>query len=285
MYNTATGSGVLRRNTTGSSNTASGLSALRGNTPGSSNIATGVGALLVHMTGSGNTAVGTSALQQATGNYNTAIGNRAGIYAKTGSNNIYINNAGREESNTIRIGNSNHLLAFIAGVPFNVPSSKRFKKDIHEMAEASTSLMRLRPVTFYYKEEYDVGDGRLHYGLIAEEVVEVFPELVVYNEDGTPQMVKYHLLVMLLLNELQKQYHVNQEQAEAVAKVEQLDRILQGHVAALAEQAQELAILKVRTAAMLDLNARVAALEAPDAMPLAAADTGWSPAAAQLQTH
>ncbi len=268
MYNTAIGSGALRRNVTGSFNTASGRSALRENTSGSRNTAVGQGALLF-----------------ATGDDNTAIGNGAGLYAKTGSNNIYINNDGMEESNTIRIGNSSHLSAFIAGVPFKVPSSKRFKKDIHEMAEASASLMRLRPVTFRYKEEYDVADGRLQYGVIAEEVAAVFPDLVVYNEDGTPQTVRYHLLATLLLNELQKQYHVNQEQAEAVAKVEQLDRTLQGQVAALAAQAQELAILKVQTAAVLELNARVAALEAPDAMPLPVADTGWSPAGAPLQAH
>ena len=97
-------------------------------------------------------------------------------------------------------------------------SSERYKDDIHDMAEASTNLMRLSPVTFHYEEAYDAGGGQLQYGLIAEEVADVFPDLVVYNEDGTPETVKYSLLATLLLNELQKQYQVNQKQAEAFAR-------------------------------------------------------------------
>ncbi len=164
----------------------------------------------------------------------------------------------------------------VTGVQVVSPSSERYKEDIHDMDEASTSLMRLRPVTFHYKEEYDAGDGELQYGLIAEEVADEFPDLVVYNEDGTPETVKYHLLVTLLLNELQKQYQVNQEQAAAVARLEQQDRDLEGQVAelaALAAEAQELAVLKAQTAMQYRV-ARAAALEASGTIPVPAEDSG-----------
>lgn len=155
-------------------------------------------------------------------------------------------------------------------------SSERYKDDIHGMAEASTNLMRLRPVTFHYKEAYDAGDGQLQYGLIAEEVADVFPDLVVYNEDGTPETVKYHLLATLLLNELQKQYQVNQEQAEAFARLEQQDRNLESQVAeleTLAAQARELAVLKAQTA-MQYRTSLAAGLEASGTIPVPAEDSG-----------
>lgn len=165
------------------------------------------------------------------------------------------------------------LLSFAT---LSAQSSERYKDDIHDMAEASTNLMRLRPVTFHYKEAYDAGDGQLQYGLIAEEVADVFPDLVVYNEDGTPETVKYHLLATLLLNELQKQYQVNQEQAEAFARLEQQDRNLESQVAelaTLAAQAQELAVLKAQTA-MQYRTALAAGLEASGTVPVPAPDSG-----------
>lgn len=165
------------------------------------------------------------------------------------------------------------LLSFAT---LSAQSSERYKDDIHDMAEASTDLMRLRPVTFHYKEAYDAGDGELRYGLIAEEVADVFPDLVVYNEDGTPETVKYHLLATLLLNELQKQYQVNQEQAEAFARLEQQDRNLESQVAelaTLAAQAQELAVLKAQTA-MQYRTALAAGLEASGTVPVPAPDSG-----------
>ncbi len=164
------------------------------------------------------------------------------------------------------------LLSFAT---LSAQSSERYKDDIHDMAEASTNLMRLRPVTFHYKEAYDAGDGELRYGLIAEEVADVFPDLVVYNEDGTPETVKYHLLATLLLNELQKQYQVNQEQAEAFARLEQQDRNLESQVAelaTLAAQAQELAVLKAQTA-MQYRTALAAGLEASGTVPVPAPDS------------
>ena len=164
----------------------------------------------------------------------------------------------------------------VTGVQIVSPSSERYKEDIHDMDEASASLMRLRPVTFHYKEEYDAGDGELQYGLIAEEVADVLPDLVVYNEDGTPETVKYHLLVTLLLNELQKQYQVNQEQAAPVARLEQQDGDLEGQVAelaALAAEAEELTVLKAQTALQYR-TARAAALEASGTEPVPAPGSG-----------
>ncbi len=177
--------------------------------------------------------------------------------------------------------NKIYFLSLVTGVLLSsatlfAQSTERYKEDIHDMAEASASLMRLRPVTIRYKEEYDAGDGELQYGLIAEEVADVFPDLVVYNEDGTPETVKYHLLATLLLNELQKQYQVNQEQAEAVARLEQQDRNLEGQVAELVElatQAQELAVLKAQTAMQYRV-ARAAALEGSGTIPVPAEDSG-----------
>ncbi len=86
-----------------------------------------------------------------------------------------------------------------------INSSRRYKEDIDDMARASDNLLSLRPVTFRYQKAFEDGDRPIQYGLITEEVAEVFPALVAYSEDGEPETIKYHLLVMLLLNELQKQ--------------------------------------------------------------------------------
>ena len=183
--NTASGDGALFSNTEGRFNTASGVDALRRNTTGRRNTASGDRALRDNTTGSFNTAVGRGALvSNTTGSSNIAIGSFAGSDNQTGNNNIHIGHIGFNESNTIRIGDSGHANAFIAGVLLVPASSRQFKQDIHDMDKASSDLMRLRPVTFHYKKEYDSGEDRLQYGLIAEEVAEVYPELVVYDDTG-----------------------------------------------------------------------------------------------------
>lgn len=83
------------------------------------------------------------------------------------------------------------------------------------MGDSTSALMKLRPVTFLYKPEYANGDRTLQYGLIAEEVAKVYPELVAYDKDGKPYSVRYQYITTMLLNEVQKQYH----RAEAEAKV------------------------------------------------------------------
>jgi anti-sigma28 factor (negative regulator of flagellin synthesis) len=103
------------------------------------------------------------------------------------------------------INNAVPVLIDSAGQLGTINSSRRYKEDIDNMARASDNLLTLRPVIFRYKKAIEDGDIPIQNGLIAEEVAEVFPALVVYNEHGEPETVKYHLLATLLLNELQKQ--------------------------------------------------------------------------------
>jgi hypothetical protein len=99
----------------------------------------------------------------------------------------------------------------IYGAPLNsdcTMSSRRFKENIHDMGDSSSKLFQLRPVTFFYKPQYDDGSHLLQYGLIAEEVAKVYPDLVAYDKDGQPLTVKYQLLAPMLLGELQKEHTV-----------------------------------------------------------------------------
>ncbi|MFI5167830.1 MAG: tail fiber domain-containing protein [Thermoanaerobaculales bacterium] len=209
-----------------SNNTALGWEALYFNQPdtkvdGNDNTAVGVSALHANTTGSSNTASGYQSLSaNTTGSYNIAIGWEAGVSLDTGSSNIDIGNGGMPgEGATIRIGDSNQTNTYIAGIwgvsitgadvlidknghLGSVASSLRFKQDVADMGDASSRLMELRPVTFHYKTQ---PDGPLQYGLIAEEVQDVMPELVVKDAMGQPETVAYHELPAMLLNELQKQ--------------------------------------------------------------------------------
>jgi hypothetical protein len=107
-----------------------------------------------------------------------------------------------------------------------ISSSIRYKEDVSEMGEASGRLLDLKPVTFRYKEARASGEKPLEYGLIAEEVAQVFPELVVLNSQGQPETVKYRLLSSLLLNELQKQHqHLNGQVEEIRELKEQLTEL------------------------------------------------------------
>ena len=92
-------------------------------------------------------------------------------------------------------------------------SSRRAKDDIRDMDDASAGLGKLRPVTFRYKAEPATGPRPIEYGLIAEEVAEIYPELVVLDKDGQPAGVRYHVLPAMLLNELQRQQRVIEAQA------------------------------------------------------------------------
>jgi hypothetical protein len=230
IQNTAVGDYALATNETGIDNTAVGESALFPNSTGNSNTAVGAAALLNNSAGNFNTAVGASALQggeNTTGSSNTAIGYNAGASLVTGSNNIYVANSGEQtESGVTRIGTTgSQTAAYIAGiygahtssvnaVPVlidsngnlgTISSSRRYKEDIQDMANASSDLMRLRPVTFRYTQAYEDGSEPLQYGLIAEEVAEIYPDLVARTADGQVETVKYQLLDPMLLNELQRQ--------------------------------------------------------------------------------
>jgi hypothetical protein len=251
-YDTALGIGALTSNSGNNYNTASGVSALNQNTTGHNNTASGAHALMANTTGYGNTASGDAALYaNTTGSSNTALGYRSGANTITGDNNIYLNNIGEAaESNTIRIGtvttnewySNPHTQTFIAGIAnstvADVPvfinpttgqlgvstSSARFKLNIRDMEGASSGLFQLRPVTFVYKPEYSNGNQALQYGLIAEEVAQVYPDLVQYDKDGKPLTVKYHLLAPMLLNELQKQNEYVKSLEARLAALEELAR-------------------------------------------------------------
>jgi hypothetical protein len=240
---TATGRNALYSNTAGFQNTASGYDALYSNTYGDQNTASGYVALGSNTYGNYNTAYGAFALANTTtGNYNVGIGYAAGYYNSAGaSNNIDIGSWGSAGDNgTIRIGSGGQTSAFVAGVNGTttgvgdaVPvvidsngqlgtasSSIRFKEDVHDMAAASDGLMRLRPVTYRYKQPYADGSKPIDYGLIAEEVAEIYPDLVVKNAAGQIQTVQYQKLTPMLLNEVQKEHRQLEEQAKTIDLLE-----------------------------------------------------------------
>jgi|SRR5579863_2849472 len=231
--NTAIGTGTLASNTSGISNTATGYQALGNNTLGGGNTADSYQALGSNSTGSYNVASGYQALfNNASGSNNIAIGYQAAVNVSGANNsNIHIGSYGFSTDNdVIRIGNPAFHTSFyaagvsgvnVSGVPVMVNSSgqlgvvnssQRFKEDIQDMGDSSSGLMRLRPVTFRYKQPYDDGSKPLDYGLIAEEVAEVYPDLVAYSAAGEIQTVQYQKVNAMLLNEVQKQHQQIQEQ-------------------------------------------------------------------------
>jgi len=226
-YNTAVGYNTLGTNTVGEGNVAIGADALISSTAGSSNVAVGNGTLDFNTTGSENTAVGVAALQANTsGNGNIALGKLAGANLTTGKNNIDIGNQGvAGESGTLRIGaQRNQNRAFMAGISGatvaggvgviidtnghlgTVVSSERFKDEIKPMDKASEAILTLKPVTFRYKHELDP-DGILQFGLVAEEVDKVNPDLVVRDAEGKVYAVRYEAVNAMLLNEFLKQHN------------------------------------------------------------------------------
>jgi len=235
--NTAIGYGALPYNTTGIYNTATGRSALYANTSGIKNTATGYTALYYNTTGGYNTAIGENALARNTiGSNNIGVGADAGLYLNKGSNNIDIGNSGvPRESDTIRIGKigtqTNAYIAGISGatVPTGVPvivdttgylgtttSSARFKEAIKPMDKASEAVLALKPVTFRYKKELDA-EGIPQFGLVAEEVEKVNPDLVARDNAGQPYTVRYEAVNAMLLNEFLKEHcRVEELQAEFV---------------------------------------------------------------------
>jgi Chaperone of endosialidase len=235
--NVAMGEQAMHSNTTGSDNTAYGIAALAGNRTGSANVAMGVGALgAFNIAGHGNTAIGWEALPFTVGNNNVALGNSAGYELQEGDNNIVIGNPGVfSESNTIRIGiQGTQTRTFIAGINGAViggggavrvsasgqlgtaPSSARFKKSIKPMDEASVAIHALKPVTFHYKQELDP-EGVLQFGLVAEEVEKVHPDLVARDAKGKPYTVRYEAVNAMLLNEFLKEHRTVQELKKEIA--------------------------------------------------------------------
>ena len=235
--NTATGGQALNKNTTGIDNTATGVDALFSNTSGSFNTATGLSALSSNSIGHDNTAQGFLALQRSTGSNNIALGSNAGANLTSGSNNIDIGNVGvAGETAKIRIGKQGTQNGtFIAGI-FGVPvtgstvvvnstgklgvatSSARFKEAIKPMDKASEAILALKPVTFRYKQELDP-DGIPQFGLVAEQVEKVNPDLVVRDENGKVNTVRYDAVNAMLLNEFLKEHRNVAEQQSTIAEL------------------------------------------------------------------
>ena len=237
--NVAVGTNALQFNTNGNNNTATGDGALGVNRFGDLNTAYGNEALSRNTTGSGNTAIGDIALVRiTTSGDNIAVGDGAGSNLKRGDSNIYIGNIGLlSESGGIHIGTvGTHINAFMAGifgvtVASGVPviidsnghlgtttSSARFKDAIKPMDKASETILALKPVTFRYKDELDPA-GILQFGLVAEQVEKVNPDLVARDEQGKPYSVRYEAVNAMLLNEFLKEHKKVEEQQTTIAEL------------------------------------------------------------------
>src|ERR1017187_7544271 len=259
--NTFTGEAAGTMNTTGMYNTFSGWAAGLDNLDGQQNAFFGFQSGISMSHGNNNTCLGAYACDNgaqggSTYNGNIMVGYDAGGNNITSSNDIYIGNLGCtapcQENGVIRIGTdgpqSNTYIAGILNnstpifpnqsvcIAYDTPnsgdklfsvngacgaSSRRFKENILDMGDSSSRLLQLRPVTFFYKPQYDDGSHVLQYGLIAEEVAQIYPEMVGYDKDGQPSSVKYQELAPMLLNELQKQNSQIAAQKEQIQAQEQ----------------------------------------------------------------
>src|SRR5207302_1008409 len=226
------------------------------NTTGFENTAIGHGALAFNTTGNDDTAVGSGALNfNTTGSNNIALGRVAGAKVTTGNNNIDIGNQGASgESNTIRVGTKktqkNTFIAGISGVTVaggvavivdanghlgTMTSSARFKDAIKPMDKASEAILALQPVTFRYKKELDP-EGIPQFGLVAEQVEKVNPDLVACDEEGKPYTVRYEAVNAMLLNEFLKAHRKIEEQNRKVEEQGRKEQELQATVAQLQKE-------------------------------------------------
>ena len=255
-YNTATGYAALLYNTNGGSNTANGFAALQSNTTGSYNTADGFRALSSNTTGTHNTANGVDALlNNTTGDLNVALGFSAGVDLTTGSGNVCIGayTFGLPgESNTTRIRNVYTSQASLRAIYVNndnkigtLASSRRYKENINSMDKASEALYQLKPVTFRYRKEVDRACA-LSFGLIAEEVAKVSPDLITRDRDGKPETVRYDAVNVMLLNEFLKEHGKNKEQEAIIAELRNEVKDL---AAKLKEQAAQIQKVSVQLAA------------------------------------
>jgi hypothetical protein len=268
-YNTASGYYALNSNTIAEQNTAFGSYALTSNTTGQNNTASGVDALYYNTTGSGNTALGEIALYwNTTGNNNIAEGYLAGSNLTIGSYNIDIGNIGvAADSGVMRIGTpGQQTQTFIAGISNSIvtgaqvivnpstgqlgvlASSERFKTAIAPMGSNTSKLGQLRPVIFKLKGD---ATGTRQYGLIAEEVAKVYPELAIRDSKGRIDGVRYDELAPMLLNEVQKQQGETAAQVDKIAALGEQNAALHMEIRDLKRQVAELNDLKQEMRAAL----------------------------------
>jgi hypothetical protein len=238
--NTAVGAGALFNNTDGNSNNAVGFNALGANEDGLFNNAIGFGAMADNLSGAGNVAIGDSAGAGVEGDFNIYIGFAAGPAPSPSP---------VPESETIRIGDVFNTACYIGGIDGatvdpgtgtavfvdadgklgTVVSSKRFKEDIKAMDKASEAIEALQPVTYHYKKQLDPR-GIQQFGLIAEDVAKVNPNLVVRDRNGDIKTVRYEAVNAMLLNEFLKEHK----------KVEALERGMEVLTTQLKEQAAQI---------------------------------------------
>jgi len=301
-FNTAVGYFALQSNTTGDqntaigiralangtgnsnfANTATGTSALERNTSGQGNTATGTGALFNNIDGDSNTAVGRAALNQNTsGSSNIAIGNGAGQDLTTGDRNIDIGNTGvAGESHTIRIGTETvqqaTYIAGIGGIPVTgvavivsntgqlgvAASSQRFKDEIKAMDTASEAILGLKPVTFRYKKEIDPA-AISQFGLVAEDVEKVNPDLVVHDKKGKPYSVRYDQVNAMLLNEFLKEHRRNEEQVNQIEQQTATIRHLKKEIETIIAHSKEQDLQIQRVSDQVQINRSAARIAAAD---------------------
>jgi Chaperone of endosialidase len=250
FQNTANGYTALYSNTTGNANTANGESALGSNTNGSDNTASGIDALVGNTTGNNNTADGERALvNNTTGSSNIALGVSAGQNLTTGSNNIDLAAIGvAGESNTMRLGKKGvqktTYIAGISGVTVaggvgviidtsghlgTIVSSERYKDAIQPMDRRSEAILALKPVTFHYKKALDP-DSIPQFGLVAEQVEKVNPDLVARDEHGKPSTVRYEAVNAMLLNEFLKEHRKVERQEATIAQQQTEIRALESQM-------------------------------------------------------
>jgi hypothetical protein len=273
-YNNAVGALALEKDTSGNANNAFGDQALINNTIGSNNTGIGDDALLSNTSGVNNTAIGAQALyNNTTGNNNTAVGRGAGIDLTAGSNNVYLGVGARGaaiESNTTRIRNigvtpqNSGVFVTVSAVDGNrlgyvvTASSRRYKEHITPIDRSSEVLFALKPVKFRYKQQVDP-DRAERFGLIAEDVEKIDPDLVARDTEGKPNVVRYESINAMLLNEFLKEHRKVQEQD---ATIMQLKKDFQATAAQqrkefeskIAQQQKQIAVL---TAGLQKVSAQI----------------------------
>jgi hypothetical protein len=221
-----------------------------------------------------NTANGGVALSHnTTGSNNIALGVSAGTNLTTGSNNIDIGNGGvAGEASTIRVGTAGtHSATFVAGIRGvtvasgvavvigtngqlgTISSSERFKEAIKPMDKASEAILALKPVTFRYKKELDPAKIP-QFGLIAEEVEKVNPDLVVRDDEGKIYSVRYDAVNAMLLNEFLKEHKKVEEQQSSIAELKSTVTLQQKEMQILTAQLTEQAAQIQKVSAQLEVS-------------------------------
>jgi len=264
-FNTGVGAGALLANTA-AENTATGAAALLANTAGTQNTAYGAFALLNNTTGNFNTAVGDAALSSSsTGSGNIGIGFGAGANVGSSGNVIAIGSPADDVDNSCFIGNIREIqtqnadgiqvLVDSAGQLGTVSSSRRFKKQIKPMDKASEAILAFKPVTFHYKTDKT---GTVQFGLIAEEVAAINPDLVMRDKKGEVYTVRYDAVNAMLLNEFLKEHSKVQEQQATITHLESTvahhKKDLQTTVAQLTARLDEQAAQIQKVSAQLEAN-------------------------------